>query len=40
MDREIHFVKGKVGPICLPGPEMRDSDTEAQVTVVRIQNFQ
>ena len=31
VNREIHFVTGKVGPICLPGPGFRDSDTEAQV---------
>ena len=31
VDREIQFVAGKVGPICLPGPGFRDSDTEAQV---------
>ena len=31
VDREIQFMAGKVGPICLPGPGFRDSDTEAQV---------
>ena len=31
VDREIQFVAGKVGPICLPGPRFRDSNTKAQV---------
>ena len=34
VDREIEFVDGKVGPICLPPPEYKDKDHDVQAFVL------